>query len=99
MPENGAHTNMRGEQYTKNALLIPAEWLKKMGDDINVQRAGAVVIIESKRRLAARKQLGKFVRDLRRAAHKMDPLEDKKVSALLDEVRQARAGHPSQYRT
>jgi len=94
MPGNGAHANMSGAQYTKNGLLIPAEWLRKMGDDISVQRAGAVVIIESKRRLAARKQLGKFVRDLRRAAHKMDPLEDKKVSALLDEVRQARAGHP-----
>jgi predicted nucleic-acid-binding protein len=34
----------------------------------NVQRAGAVVTIESKQRLAARKQLGKLVRDLRRAA-------------------------------
>ena len=47
MPGNGAHANMSGAQYTKNGLLIPAEWLKKMGDDINVQRAGAVVIIES----------------------------------------------------
>ena len=34
---------MSGAQYKKNGLLIPAEWLKKMGDDINVQRAGAVV--------------------------------------------------------
>lgn len=92
-PDNGAHANMSGAQYTKNGLLIPAEWLKKMGDDINVQRAGAVVIIESKQRLAARKQLGKLVRDLRRAAREVGPLEDKKVSALVNEVRQARAGH------
>jgi hypothetical protein len=35
-PGNGAHANMSGAQYTKNGLLIPAEWLKKMGDDINV---------------------------------------------------------------
>jgi hypothetical protein len=93
MPENGAHANMSGAQYTKNGLLIPAEWLKKMGDDINVQRAGAVVIIESKQRLAARKQLGKLVRDLRRAAREVGPLEDKKASALVDEVKQAHAGH------
>jgi hypothetical protein len=93
MPDNGAHANMSGAQYTKNGLLIPAEWLKKMGDDINVQRAGAVVIIESKQRLAARKHLGKLVRDLRRAAREAGPLEDKKVSALVNEVRQSRAGH------
>jgi len=84
---------MSGAQYTKNGLLIPAEWLKKMGDDINVQRVGNVVIIESKQRLAARKRLGKFVRDLRLAGREVGPLEDKKVSALVDEVRQARAGH------
>lgn len=85
---------MSGAQCTKNGLLIPAEWLKKMGDDINVQRAGAVVIIESKQRLVTRKQLGKLVRDLRRAAGEAGPIEDKKISALVDEVRQARAGHP-----
>jgi hypothetical protein len=83
---------MSGARYTKNGLLIPAEWLKKMGDDINVQRSGDVVIIESKQRLAARKRLGKLVRDLRRAARELGPLEDKKVSALVDKVRQARAG-------
>jgi hypothetical protein len=87
------HANITGAQYKKNGLLIPAEWLKKMGDDINVQRAGAVVIIESKQRFAARKQLGKHVRDLRRAARELGPIEDKEVSALVDEVRQARAGH------
>jgi hypothetical protein len=91
MPGNGAHANMSGAQYTKSGLLIPAEWLKKMGDDINVQRA--VVVIESKQRLAARKQLGKLVRDLRRAAREVGPLENKKVSALVGVVRQARAGH------
>jgi hypothetical protein len=92
-PGNGAHANMSGAQYTKNGLSIPAEWLKKMGDDINVSRAGAVVIIESKQRLAARKQLGKVVRDLHRDAREVGRLEDKKVSVLVDEVRQARAGH------
>ncbi len=84
---------MSSAQYKKNGLLIPAEWLKKMGDDINVQRTGAIVIIESKQRLVARKQLGKLVRDLRRAAREVGLLEDQKVSALVDEVRQARAGH------
>jgi RecB family endonuclease NucS len=84
---------MSGAQYKKNGLLIPSEWLKKMGDDINVQRSGAVVIIESKQRLVARKQLAKYMRDLRRAAREVGPLEDKDVSALVDEVRQARAGY------
>jgi hypothetical protein len=59
--------NMSGAQYTKNGLLIPAEWLKKMGDDITVQRADATVMIESNQRLAARKQFAQLVRDLRRA--------------------------------
>ena len=84
---------MSGAQYTKNGRLIPTEWLKKMGDDINVQRAGGIVIIESKQRFVARKQLGKLVRDLRRAAREVGPIEEKKVSALVDGARQARAGH------
>jgi hypothetical protein len=58
---------MSGAQYTKNGLLIPAECFKKMDDDIDVQRAGAIVMIESKQRLGAQKQFAKLVRDLRRA--------------------------------
>jgi hypothetical protein len=88
-----SHVTMSGAQFTKKGLLIPAQWLRKMGDDINVQRAGAVVIVESKQRLAARKRLAKMVRVLRRAAGEIGPLEDKDVSALVDDVRQARAGH------
>jgi hypothetical protein len=84
---------MRIAQFTKNGLLIPSDWLKKMGEDISVQRVGSVVLIESKQRLAARKQLSKVVRDLRRTAHELSPPEENKISALVDKVRQARADH------
>jgi hypothetical protein len=84
---------MRGAQNRKDGLLIPAEWLKKMGDEINVQRAGSVVIIESKQRLTARKRLGKIVRGLRLAAREAGTLQEDEVAALVDEVRQARAGY------
>ncbi|MEQ1882474.1 MAG: hypothetical protein ABL878_16065 [Burkholderiales bacterium] len=84
---------MSGAQNTKNGLLIPAAWLKKMGDDINVQRAGSVVIIESKQRLVSRKRLGKIVRSLRLAAREAGTLQEDEVAALVNEVRQARAGY------
>jgi hypothetical protein len=84
---------MSGAQNRKDGLLIPAEWLKKMGDEINIQRAGSVVIIESKQRRTARKRLGKIVRGLRLAAREAGTLQEDEVAALVDEVRQARAGY------
>lgn len=84
---------MSSAQNTKDGLLIPAEWLKNMGDEINVQRTGSVVIIESKQRLAARKRLGKIVRSLRLAAREAGALQEDEIAVLVDEVRRARAGY------
>ena len=84
---------MSGARYTKNGLLIPAAWLKKLGQDVRVQRGDGVVIIESKQRETARKRLVRLVKKLRQAGEELGPLRQAEIDALVDDVRQGRAGH------
>ena len=59
---------MGDARYTKDGLLIPTKWLKGFGAKVRVQRGANVLIIESEKREAARKQLGRMVRALRGSA-------------------------------
>lgn len=59
---------MSGARYTKNGLLIPTDWLKKLGQDVRIQRGDGVVIIESKQRETSRKHLAQLVKKLRQAS-------------------------------
>ena len=78
---------MSKARLTKTGLLIPADWLKKMGDDVHVRRSGNTVVIESKSRDAACKQLAAMARKLRKAGAQIGALDDAAVSALVREVR------------
>lgn len=84
---------MSAIRYTKNGLLIPNALLKKLGQDVRVQRAQGVVIIESKQREVARKRLARLVRQLRQAGKEVGPIRPDEIEALVGEVRAARAGH------
>ncbi len=84
---------MSGARYTKNGLLIPAAWLKKLGQDVRVQRGDGVVIIESKQRETARKRLARLVKKLRQASQELGSIRQAEIDALVDDVRQGRAGH------
>ena len=84
---------MSDARYTKNGLLIPTAWLKKLGRDVRIQRGANVVLIESAERRTARKRLAQLVKKLRRAGSELGALEPDQVYRLVDEVRQARAGH------
>ena len=84
---------MSSARYTKNGLLIPAEWLKKLGRDVRVQRGGNVVIIESKQRQAARRRMAQLVKKLRKAGDDAGGIRQEELEAIVDEVRQARADY------
>jgi hypothetical protein len=83
---------MSDARYTKNGLLIPTAWLKKLGQDVRVQRGVNVVLIESAQRRAARRRLAQIVKKLRRAGSELGSLDTKQVQRLMDETRQSRAG-------
>lgn len=53
---------MAKARLTKNGLIIPNEWLDKLGDDVEVKQAKGVVIIESKQRVQARRRLAAMAR-------------------------------------
>lgn len=71
-------------------LLIPAKWLRDMGQEVTVERAGDVLLIESARRAAARRRLQRAVKALRRAAQESDLTEDV-IAAEVATVRAHRA--------
>ena len=56
-------------------------------------RTDEMVLIESKRREAARKRLARMVRKLRRIGKEARPIHPSEIEAWVGEVRQARAGH------
>ncbi|MFA5876672.1 MAG: hypothetical protein WC901_08345 [Candidatus Margulisiibacteriota bacterium] len=78
---------------TKDGLLIPAGWIKPLGKGVRVMRTDEMVLIESKRREAARKRLTRMVRKLRRIGKEARPIRPNEIEAWVGEVRQARAGH------
>lgn len=83
---------MNDARYTKDRLLIPTKWLKGLGGKVRVQRSANVLIIESAEREAARKQLGRAVRALRRSAAKLGNPTPTEIEKLVKEVRKTRAG-------
>jgi hypothetical protein len=83
---------MDGARFTKNGLLIPTKWLKGFGPKVRVQRGANVLIIESEEREAARKQLGRMVRALRRSAARLGGPTPSEIEKLVTEVRKTRAG-------
>lgn len=84
---------MSEARYTKNGLLIPANWLKPMGSKVRVRRSGNVLIIESQEREAARKRLARIVKSLRKAGRKIGVLTTNEIDTLVKDVRKARAGY------
>jgi mevalonate kinase len=84
---------MSDVRYTKNGLLIPTAWLKKLGQNVRIQRGTNIVIIESKQRQAARRRLAQMVRKLRRAGEELGTVSQDEIKNLVNEVRQSRAGH------
>lgn len=80
-------------RYTKDGLLIPTEQTKTLGKDVRVQEANGVLIIESKQHETARKQLAGMVKRLRQSAQDTGPIDSADSDALVDEVREMRAGH------
>jgi hypothetical protein len=84
---------MSEARYTKNGLLIPSAWLKRLGRDVRIQRGANVVLIESAARRAARRRLAQLVKKLRRAGSELGALEPGQINRLVDEVRRTRAGH------
>lgn len=83
---------MGDARYTKNGLLIPSRWLKGLGAKVRVQRSANVLIIESTEREAARKQLTRMVRALRRSATRLGGPTQSEIDKLVGEVRRTRAG-------
>lgn len=84
---------MSEARYTKNGLLIPSAWLKRLGRDVRIQRGTNVVLIESTERRTARRRLAQLVKKLRRSGSELGALESDQIHRLVDEVRQSRAGH------
>ncbi len=84
---------MSEARYTKNGLLIPKNWLKNMGEEIRVQRGKGILIIESKPREAARKQLVRMVKKLRLASQELGIIRQDEIDTLVGEVRKVRASH------
>lgn len=82
---------MSTARLTKNGLLIPTDWLDKIGDEVRVRRSGKTVVIESKARESARKRLAAMIRKLRKAGAEAGKLDDDAVNALVQEVRADRA--------
>lgn len=78
---------------TKQGLVIPAALLKGMGEPFSVQRQGAVLIIESQERKAARTRLRRLVRQLRGASADVGGLTADDIAAEVEAVRRQRAGH------
>lgn len=80
-------------RYTKDGLLIPTEQTKTLGKDVRVQEANGVLIIESKQHETARKQLAGMIKRLRQSVQAAGPIDSADIDALVDEVREMRAGH------
>lgn len=84
---------MSNARYTRNGLLIPATWLKRLGRDVRIQRGANVVLIESVERRTARRRFAQLVKKLRRAGAEFGALDSDQIQHLVDDVRQSRAGH------
>jgi hypothetical protein len=84
---------MSNARKTRNGLLIPAKWLKGLGDKPSVQRSTGVVLIESGERRLARRRLAQMVRKLRKAGTELGNIQPADLAAIVNEVRKARAGH------
>jgi hypothetical protein len=78
-------------RYTKEGLLIPAAWLKRLGGKVAVRRSASRVIIESAERDAARRRLARMVRALRRAPAGRGALAESEFAAEVDAVKRRRA--------
>lgn len=83
---------MGDARYTKNGFLIPSKWLKGFGAKLRIQRGANVLIIESEKREASRKQLARMVRALRGSAAKLGSPTISEIEKLVNDVRKARAG-------
>jgi hypothetical protein len=78
-------------RITKDGLNIPGRLLRGLGPTVAVHRDGDALIIESPRRLEARKRFARQVRAIRRAAKELGPLTASEIAVEVDEVRRQRA--------
>ena len=78
-------------RFTKGGLNIPGRLLRGLGPTVAVHRGGDALIIESPRRLEARKRFAQQVRAIRRAAKELGPLTTKEIAVEVGKVRRQRA--------
>ena len=78
-------------RITKGGLNIPAHLLRGFGPTVAVHRGGDALIIESPRRLEARKRFAQQVRAIRRAAKELGPLTAREIAVEVAAVRRQRA--------
>jgi len=64
-----------------------------MGTNINVQKSGDVIIIETHQRQRARRRLQQMVQQLRQASQELEPISTDDLANIVNEVRTERAGH------
>lgn len=83
---------MNEARYTKDGLLIPTSWLKKLGGKIRIKRGRNVLIIESEQRESARKELSRLVKKVRQAGRALGAPTEAEVEEVVREARKARAG-------
>lgn len=77
--------------YSKDGLLIPAAWLRRLGTTVSIQRSGAAIIIESTERRAARERLKASVRKVRRVVRELGGLTPEQIAREVAAVRSRRA--------
>ena len=75
----------------KDGLLIPSDWIRGFGRRVSVARGREVLIIESPRRVAARRRLADQVRRLRAAARLLGSPTRREVAAEVSAARARRA--------
>jgi hypothetical protein len=77
--------------YGTKGLLIPAAWLRRLGATVSIQRSGAVIIIESTERRAARERLKASVRRIRGVVQRRGGLPPGEIAKEIAAVRTRRA--------
>ncbi len=80
-------------RYSPEGMVIPFDWLQDMGNDVNVQKSGNVIIIETAKRYMARRRLRAMVERLRQAGDELAPLDETEIGTLVDEIRESHACH------
>jgi len=80
-------------RYLTDGVLLPLEWFQDLGTDLNIEKSGRVIIIESAQRQAARRRLRALTQRLRQAGDELGTLSEIELTTIVQEVRAQRARH------